>query len=312
MGWQFFFDPEVLRQMVFVATPLVLAAQGELLIQRSGILNVSIEGMMALGAVVGFLVAYVTGAKLFGLVAAALAAAILGLVLGYAAITLHAPQLTIGLALFILGTGLSSLLYRMVIGLRFLPPMIATFPAVEVPVLSELPIVGRWLFRVPAPSYVVIGVVAIMHLFLFHTTIGLRVRATGENPRCADSLGIPVTRLRYACLMIGGMLIGVAGALLPMMLTGTYSEGMVGGRGWISLMLVILGRWVPFGTLMGAWLFGYVDALQYRLGLTIQTVPPQFMLMLPYVFVVLVAIRAYRGAQAPQALLKPYDREARA
>lgn len=292
MDWTRLFSLQILLQMLIVAAPVLLAAQGEILIQRSGLLNVSIEGMMGLGAAVGFLVAYKAGSNAIGLVAAMGAVALAGLLLAYAAIALHAPQLTLGLALFIFLNGLASLLYRIVIGLQFSAPRIETLgPAL--------------------PVVLVLAVAAVSHLFLTSTKWGLWVRAAGENPRAADLQGIPIFAVRYASTIAGSAIIGAAGALMPMMLTGTYTDGMVGGRGWIALMLVILGRWQPLGALVGGLLFGYVEALQFQLGITLKWLPPQALLMAPYLFVLIVAIRAYRGASAPQALMRPYDREMR-
>lgn len=301
MDFSLFVDTNVLQQMLVVATPVLLAAQGEILIQRAGVLNVAIEGMVSLGASAGFLTAHLAGSNGAGILAAMVATAMVGLVLAYAAITLRAPQLTLGLALFIFCGGLASLLYRLVVGLQFVPPKIPTYGAGQ----------GFWLLSLPAPVYLVLFTVLLLHAFLFHTRAGLRVRACGENPRGADLQGINVFAIRYATTVAGAAIIGAAGALLPMLLTGTYSDGMVGGRGWIALMLVILGRWQPLGAVLGGWLFGYVEAVQYQLGLTVKQVAPQFLLMLPYLFVLAVSIWAYRGAAAPQALMKPYDREVR-
>lgn len=307
MDWSILLDTQVFRQTLVVATPVILAAQGEVLIERSGVLNVAVEGMMALGAAVGFLVAHGTGSNIMGLLAAVGAGALLGLVLAYAAVRLQVPQLTLGLALLVFGAGLGALLYRITVGLQFVPPQIRTFGGN--PGLVGIP--GGWLLGLPGPVYGVLGLAALLHGLLFFTPPGLRVRACGENPRAADLQGVNVFALRQLATVTGSMLIGAAGALLPMMLTGTFSDGMVAGRGWIALMLVILGRWQPFGVVLGGWLFGYVEALQYQMGLTMRSVPPQFLLMLPYVFVVLVAVRAYRGAAAPRALMRPYDREVR-
>lgn len=307
MEWAVLIDPGVLRQTLVVATPLLLAAQGELIIERAGVLNVAIEGMMALGASVGFLAAHESGSPTAGLLAAMGAAGVLGLALAYGAVTLRVAQLTLGLALFVLGSGLASLLYRAVVGLRFVPPQIGTFAGLQV--APALP--GGWLAALPGPVYAVLALAVAVHLALFHTPLGMRVRACGENPRAADLQGVRVFALRYGCTVAGSLLIGAAGALLPMLLTGTYSDGMVAGRGWISLMLVILGRWLPLNVVLGGWLFGYVEALQHRLALTVRAVPGQFLLMLPYLAVIVVAIRAYRGAAPPQALMRPYHREAR-
>lgn len=302
-------DSHVLSQALIVATPILLASQGELLIERSGTLNLSIEGMTTLGAVVGFLIANSTGNNYLGILAAMLAVGSAGLVMGYLAISVRASQLMAGLALFVFLMGLSSLLYRLVIGLLFVPPQIQTFSGM-LNDGSTFP--GDWLFKLPGPVYVVFLVVVLVHLLLFKTTIGLRIRACGENPRAAEVQGIPVFTVRYVTLFLGSVLIGAGGALLPMLLTGTYTDGIAGGRGWIALILVIFGRWYPFRALLGGLLFGYVEALQYSLLLTVKVIPSQFLLMVPYIFVILIAMRAYGGAQqAPKALMKPYDREMR-
>lgn len=305
-------DPALLQLMLIMATPLLVAAIGEMLTEHSGVLNVSIEGMMALGAISGFLGAYFLGSNLAGIAVASVATTIvLGVGLAYSVIGLRLPQLTVGLALFVLAVGLSSLLYRVAIGVRFVPPQVPTYQAIPLPILSQIPYFGSWLFSLPFPTYLALILVPLAHAFFFLTPWGLRLRSVGENPRAADLAGIPVFAIRYLATIVGSALIGAAGALLPMMLTGTYSDGIVGGRGWIALMLVIFGRWRPFGTLGGALLFAYVEALQFRLGLITKAVPSQLLLMLPYVFAIVVLIRIYQGAQAPAALGRAYDREER-
>jgi ABC-type uncharacterized transport system permease subunit len=306
------FDPALLQLMFIMATPLLVAALGEMLTEHSGVLNVSIEGMMALGAIAGFLGSYFMGSNAAGIVVAALVtASVLGVALAYSVISLRLPQLTVGLALFVLAVGLASLLYRVAVGVRFVPPQVPTFQPVALPGLSQIPYRGGWLFSLPLPTYLSLILVPLAHFFFFSTPWGLRIRSVGENPRASDLAGIPVFVVRYVATLAGSALIGMAGALLPMLLTGTYSDGIVGGRGWIALMLVIFGRWRPLGALGGALLFAYVEALQFRLGLITKAVPPQFLLMLPYIFAILVLIRIYRGAQAPAALGKAYDREER-
>lgn len=307
--WEILLDKHVLSLALIVSTPCLLAAQGELLIERSGVLNVAIEGMMALGAVVGFLFAYSTGANIIGILAAMVATGVAGLILGYAVISLRTSQITTGLSLYVFLLGLSSLLYRLVVGLRFVPPKIPTYTSGWIE--GGAAFSSAWIFNLPRPVYAVFLITILVHLFLFYTPMGLRLRACGENPRAAEGQGVNVFVMRYLALLVGSMLIGAGGALLPMLLTGTYTDMMVGGRGWIALMLVIFGRWLPFRTLLGGLLFGYVEGLQYSLLLSVKTIPSQFLLMVPYLVVIIVAILAYRGAQAPKALMKPYDREAR-
>jgi simple sugar transport system permease protein len=211
----------------------------------------------------------------------------------------------------VLGIGLSSLIFRMVFGIRTSPPQIDTLSPVAVPGLADLPVVGAVFFQQTILTYAAFALIPLVHLALFRTAWGLRLRATGENPRAVDALGIDVARLRYGAAAVGGLLIGLGGAYLPVVLTGTFSDNMTAGRGWLALMLVIFGRWMPVTVLAGALLFAYVEAFQFKAGMVSKAVPPQFLLMLPYVFALVVLVRVYRGASAPRALAVPYDREAR-
>ena len=304
-------DLQLWQQMFVYAAPLIIAAMGELLIERSGVLNVGIEGMMLVAAVVCFIAAFHTGSAIGGIAAAMAASGAMALVLAYYGISLRGSQITVGLGLYVLGIGLSSLLYRVVFGVRLSPPRVATLTPVALPGLADIPVLGPVLFQQNVLVYAALLLVPAVHLFLFRTPLGLRMRAVGENPRAVDTLGIDVTRLRYAATLVGGLLIGAGGAYLPLTLTGTFSDNMTAGRGWLALMLVIFGRWRPYQALAGALLFAYVESLQFKVALTTKLVPPQFLLMLPYVFAMVVLVRVYRGARAPRALALPYDREAR-
>jgi simple sugar transport system permease protein len=304
-------DLQLWQQTLVYAAPLVLAAMGELLIERSGILNIGIEGMMLVGAAVGFIAAVSTGSLAAGVAGAMLAGGALALALAYYAVDLRGSQVTVGLGLFVLGIGLSSLLYRVVFGVRLTPPRVVTLPALAIPGLADLPVVGRVLFGQNVMVYAALLLVPALHLLLFRTPLGLRLRAAGENPRALDTLGLDVFALRRAATVAGGLLIGAAGAYLPLALTGTFNDNMTAGRGWLALMLVIFGRWRPTWALLGALLFACVESLQFKLALTTRAVPPQFLLMLPYLFAMVALVWIYRGARAPAALAVPYDREAR-
>ena len=304
-------DVEIFRLMLIMAAPLVMAALGELLMERSGVLNVGIEGMMAVAAAVAFLTALRTGAVAAGLVAGMVAGALLAAVLVYYAATLRASQLTVGLSLFVLGTGLASLVYRAVIGVTMSTPTVETLRAVPLPGLAGLRVLGPILFAQNLLVYAAFLLVPMISVLLFRTTVGLRLRASGENPRALDTVGVSVGALRWGAAVGGGLLIGLAGAYLPLAVTGTYSDGIVGGRGWIALMIVIFGRWSPGWALVGAVLFAYTEALQFKLALVTKTVPPQFLQMLPYLVAIVVLVRVYRGAEPPRALGVPYERESR-
>ena len=306
-----FLDVQLWQQTVVYAAPLILAAMGELLIERSGILNIGIEGMMLVGAAVGFIAAVQAGSLTAGLAGAMVAGGLLAWVLAYYSVDLRGSQVTVGLGLFVLGIGLSSLLYRVVFGVRLTPPRVSTLPPLPIPGLADLPVVGPILFKQNVLVYVALLLVPAVHVVLFKTPLGLRLRAAGENPRAVDTLGIDVFVLRRAATIAGGCLIGAAGAYLPIALTGTFNDNMTAGRGWLALMLVIFGRWQPAWALLGALLFACVESLQFKLALATQVIPPQFLLMLPYLFAMVVLVWIYRGAKAPAALAVPYDREAR-
>lgn len=307
-------DENMLRTTLIVATPLLIAAMGELILERAGLLNLAIEGMVSLAASVAFVVVFSfagLGGILAGLALAALGVVAMGLVFGWLTISMRANQITVGLGLLILGLGAASLLFRGVVGITTIPPRIATLPLLRVPVLSDIPFLGRVLFQ--HNLFVYLGLLTVIPVWyvLYRTPLGLRVRASGENPKSVDSLGLPIDRLRYGALIAGCALIGLAGAFFPLALTGGYTDGIAGGRGWLALMLVIFGRWRPWTIALGALLFAYVDALQFTFAVTSKAIPPQFLRMLPYVLAVVVLVRVYGRAQAPAALAKPYDREAR-
>lgn len=307
----FFVSPDLLHLAVTMTVPLVLAALGEAITERSGVLNLSIEGTVLLGAVCGFLGTFFLGRLAAGMLVAMAAGAAVAAVLAYYAIALRRDQITVGLTLFVLTLGLASLLYRLAVGVQFVPQRIPTLAPLPVPWLERLPHLGPIVFRQHALVYAALVLVVAVHVLLRHTALGLRLQAAGENPRAADAIGIDVFALRYGATVVGGALIGLAGAALPMTITGTFTEGMSAGRGWIALMLVIFGRWRPGGILAGALLFAYVEALQFRLALQTHAVPTQFLLMLPYVLAVVALVRVARGAEAPGALGRAYDREAR-
>lgn len=308
-------DADMLRTMLVVATPLLLASLGELLLERVGLLNLAIEGMVAVGASVGFCVVFLAGRTastvVLAIATAAVASILIGIVFGWLTLQLQANQITVGLALLILGLGASSLLYRGVVGVTTTPPSIGTLPLWRIPWLSEIPYIGRILFQHDLFVYAGLLVVVPVWWVLHRTPLGLRLRAVGESPKAVDALGLPLMRLRWSALVAGCGLIGVAGSFFPLSLVGGYADDIASGRGWLALMLVIFGRWRPWTIAAGALLFAYVEALQFQFGVTSKAIPPQFLRMLPYVLAIVVLVRVYGQAQAPAALTKPYDRESR-
>lgn len=300
-----------LQLVVTAMVPFILAAQGTMLAGRAGVFNVAQEGVMMLGASVGFLVSLKMGGTLVGLVFAALVGAAFGWFLGWVTTRFRLDQFVIGLALFFAATGIASLLYKVVIGVTLKPPLINTLPDVEIPLLSSIPVVGTILFTQDAMVYFAFLVSGLLYWMLYRTNLGLKLRSVGENPKAADSLGVSVARTRIWCSTAGGALMALAGAYLPMTYTGTYTEGIVAGRGWLAIALAFFGGWRPQYILAGSAFFAGMEVLALRVQVGGVDIPHQFISMLPYAATLLVMMFALRWASVPAFLGRNYDRESR-
>ncbi len=274
------------------ATPLMLSALGELVTERAGVLNLGLEGVMAVGAVTGFATALHTGSLGLGVLAAMAAGMAMALVFGLLVLSMQTNQVATGLALTLFGVGLSAFAGRGLVG-----QTVAPLPKLSVPLLSDLPFVGPLLFRFDALAYLSLALVVAIGWMLARTRVGLIIRAIGESPRSAHSVGYPVIRWRYAAVLFGGAFSGLAGAYLSLALTPMWVEGMTAGRGWIALALVVFATWKPRGVLLGAYLFGAVTVLQFHgqgFGLAI---PSEFLSMLPYLATIAVLVLISRDGQ---------------
>ncbi len=291
--------------------PFVLAGQGTMLGGRAGVFNVAQEGIMLVGASVGFLVSYLTQNIYLGVLAAVLSGGIFGLALAYFTTSLKMDQFVIGLALFFIGVGLSTLFPKLVIGVTLTPPIIPTLQDIALPLLSRIPFLGEILFNQNWMVYASIVLSILLWYFLYKTSFGMELRSVGENPLAADSLGINVNRTRYLTAIIGGMLIALAGAYLPMVYTGTFTEGMVKGRGWLAIALTFFGAWSPLPILFGSLFFAGVEVIAYRVQIVGVAIPYQFLLMLPYVATILVMMVSFKRSRVPAFLGQNYDRERR-
>lgn len=298
--------------MMLTLVPYVFASQGTMLSGRAGVFNVSQEGIMLTGASVGFLGAYLSGGNLlYGALLAMVMGGLFGLVLAYLTTTMKMDQFVVGLALFFVGLALSTLLYKLVIGVTLTPPLIPTLQEVPLPGLSRIPVVGEVLFKQNVLVYLAILISLMLYVFLYYTGPGMALRAVGENPMAADSLGVNVSLARYLTTILGSMLMGLAGAYLPMVYTGTFTEGMVRGRGWLSIALTFFGGWSPHLIFLGSLFFAGVEVLAFRVQVTGVGIPYQFILMLPYVATILVMLPTFRRLQVPAFLGRNYDRERR-
>lgn len=290
-----------------VATPLLLAALGETMAERAGVLNLGIEGTMFIGAFAGFVVAAVSGSLWLGLVGAILIGMASGWLMGLLTVTYRLNQHVAGLGVTLLTTGLALFTYRLLFGTSSTQTRIEPFSQIDP--LGAVEPIGE-LFRQYPLTYLALLSVPLVWWVLFRTRFGLRLRAVGENPEAADMAGVNVFRMRYIALIAAGGLMGLAGAFLSLAQLGAFTFGIIAGRGWLAIALVIFGNWNPFKVLLGALLFGLVQAIQLRLqaeGVT--AVPYEVFLALPYLVTILALALAGRNAAYPAALLKPYRRE---
>jgi len=275
----------ILVAMIRAATPLALAAVGELVTEKSGVLNLGVEGMMLVGAVAAFAAMVSTGSLPLALLAAMLAAMAMALLFGVMTLSLMANQVATGLALTIFGIGLSAF-----IGKGFIGVPIEGLPALSVPGLSDIPLLGPVVFGQDALVYASLVLTAAVSWVLYRSRVGLIVRAVGENHTAAHALGYPVLGIRYLCVLFGGAMAGLAGAYLSLAYTPMWVENMSGGRGWIALALVVFATWKPGRALLGAYLFGGVTIIQLHAQGAGLAVSSHILSMLPYLATILVLV----------------------
>jgi general nucleoside transport system permease protein len=298
----------VLQATVQRATPITFAALSGVLCERAGVVNIAIEGMLLTGAFVSAVVGSLFGPWI-GILGAALAGGILGFVLATLAIRYKVDQVIAGFVINIFAAGITAFLSARV--LTEIPSLNAPqrLPPVAIPVLSEIPIAGPILFSNNVFVFAMFGLVALIHVGLFRTRWGLRVRAVGEHPKAADTAGIDVVRTRYTNVVLGGMVAGVGGAFLILGATGRFDRDMTAGRGFIGLAAVIFGGWTPIGAFLASLVFGFADSLQARLSVLNVPIPSEFLLMVPYIVTILVVAGLVGRARAPAADGRPYEKE---
>lgn len=293
-----------------MAAPILFASLGEIFAQRSGVLNLGLEGMMVVGAFTGFAGAYYTGNPWLGVVSGMAGGGLWGLLMAFMSVTLRANQTITGIMIVLTAGGLVTFLNQTVFGGSYIPPRAAAFKALNIPLLSQIPILGPILFQQNILVYLAFLLVPVSALVLFRTTLGLKITAVGENPRAADALGVNVYAIRYLCVVLDGIMAGLGGTFLTLGYMNMFTDWITAGRGWIAISLVIFGRWNPYGALGGALLFGGVNALQLRFQMVGVAVPYQFALMLPYLLTIIVLVSVSgKTAGSPAALCVPYVRE---
>jgi general nucleoside transport system permease protein len=299
---QLIFSENFILTVVTASTPLLLASSGELVVERSGVLNLGVEGMMIVGAACGFAGAWMSGSILVGALCGIIAGAVLAAIFGVLTLGLAVNQVATGLALTIFGVGLSGL-----IGASFVGEKIVPAEHLHLSLLTDIPGVGRILFAEDPFVYVSIALIIGIWVFLYRTRFGLILRAVGDNHASAHALGYPVLRIRMLAVLFGGACAGLAGAYLPLAYTPFFIPGMTSGRGWIALALVVFASWRPGRLVIGAYLFGAVSILGLALQPLHLGVPQQVMNMLPYLATVVVLVlisrtRGTAGSAAPASL----------
>ena len=292
-----------------MATPIIFATLGEILSERAGVLNLGIEGIMLMGAMTGFLVTFSSGSIWLGVLAAAGVGMLLGLLMAFLAVYLGLSQHVSGLGITLFATGLAMFIYRLHFGSPTVPPIIAPFKQITLPLLSKIPVIGPGLFTQYSLTYIAWLLVPALSILLYKTKLGLKIRTVGENPVVADTVGVNVLLTRTLCLVAGGALMGIGGAFLTLAHQNMFLIDVIGGRGWVAIAMVIFGNWDPLKGAFGALIFGFLDALQLRLqGLGI-AVSFHLFLMIPYLLTIVALISVSRKASIPAGLLKPYRRE---
>jgi ABC-type uncharacterized transport system permease subunit len=301
----------MLAGMVRIATPILLAGLGVLITNRAGIMNLGFEGIMLMGAYVGFMTAQQSGSIPLAIAAAMVSGALMSLIMAVMASTLKVDQTVTGLALNILASGLSFYWYRVAYKTvtAEVMPSIEIMKRIQIPLLSQIPILGEVLFSQYLLTYLAFLLVPAIWFFLYRTKYGLEIRCLGENPRAIDMKGINITRLQYITVIAGGMLGALGGAFLTIASAGIFVPEISAGRGWLAIVVVIAGNWRPFRIMLATLVFSFLDAFQLQAqGLGVQF-PYQILLALPYVLAILLMIGSRAQSEEPAALGLPYFRE---
>jgi len=298
-----------LTSTIAMATPILLAALGELIVEESGVLNIGIEGAMLAGAFFGLAAAYFSGSLVLGLSAAVAAAVTMNALLAALVVNLAVNQVVAGTALDILAAGLTGVFYRRLFGITGKAFTVTAIQSIPLGPLAQIPVIGPVLFEQNALVYGAFVMVPLTAFVVRHTRYGLRLRAAGERPEAADALGLNVYRLRWESLLIAGVLTGLAGAYLTLAYTNTFVEGISAGRGFVALAVVIVGRWNAYGIAAASLLFGAAMGLQFELQASGAALPYQLFLALPYALTLIVLALVGGQAQAPSALGERYVRQ---
>ncbi len=295
----------ILASGIRLSTPYLFASLGETFGQKSGVLNLGVEGIMLLGAFAAFYTTFITENLWLGLLAAIIVGGIMGLAVAVISVTLKAQQGISGIGIYLFGLGMSELLFRKTLGTV---EIVSGFSSIYIPFLSDIPILGEIFFQQNLLVYFAYIMVPVSWFVLSKTTLGLKIRAVGENPEAADTLGVSVSGVRYFTQIFGGVMSGIAGASLSIALLNVFQQNLTSGLGFIAVALVYFGGWRPLGVLVGSLIFSMVNALQLWVQVLNIPIPSDIAVMMPYVLTILALVIAVQRVRPPSALTKPYER----
>jgi len=292
-----------------MSTPLMLGALGEVFVERTGVMNIAIEGIFLMGAWGGFVGAYLTGKLWAGFLFAIGVGVLCGAIYGYFTIKLKQHQIVTGVAINILTLGLGLFLYQLLFGIPLLPLTVEPLKDISIPFLSNIPIIGSAFFSQNILTYLAMVLIILGYWVLFRTPLGLIIRSTGENPEAVDVAGINVERIRFLAVLGSSALDGLAGAFYSIGFLGLYTNNIIGGRGWIAFAICFLGNWNPLGVLIGSLIFGFAEGLSVvLLTSNFKLIPNEFLIAFPYILTIVATI-ARRQFNVPAFLGKPYIKE---
>jgi ABC-type uncharacterized transport system permease subunit len=300
---------ELIAAIISLSVPMAFAALGEVISERAGVINLGTEGVMLVGAISAFYISFFFGSNLAGVLLGAAGGALLGLVMAFISISLKQDQILSGLGIYFLGVGLSGFLYEASFGQVGSTIRITGLPQLPIPILSQIPVIGDSIFSQDIMEYLAFVTLILVIIVVGRTTFGLNIRAVGENPSAADTLGVSVTKIRYAAVIIGATLAGIGGAYLALSSHAFQAENITAGRGFIAVAMVYFGKWRPARAFFGTFLFGAAYLLGAFFQVVGSVIPYYFLLMVPYVLTLVVLVGIARGARPPSALGVPYKRE---
>ncbi|MEL7610183.1 MAG: ABC transporter permease [Bacillota bacterium] len=291
------------------ATAIMICAMGLVFSAKSGIVNIGAEGMMLTGALMGVVGSYISGSVWVGVILAMVSAMVLALIFAYFTVHVRADQTVVGTAINTLGLGLTTTLSRVIFGLNMSPPKIDSFKPIQIPGLSQIPVIGEAIFNQPLPVYIILLLAPIAWFVMFKTNLGLKIRGVGEHHKACDTLGINVYKVRYGAILYSGLMAGFAGCFISLGSLSFFTENMVAGRGFMAVAAVIFGNFNPLGVVGASLVFGAGEAIMYRLQAAGTDIPFQFLLMAPYALTILALCGFVKKSAAPAALGQPYCKE---